>query len=257
MSQRILAIALNTFRENRRDRVLYVLRVFAGVVIVTGVALGELSPFEQSKILLDLGQACMFLVGSLIALLLGNGLVAKEIERRTVSVILSKPVGRGEFLVGKVLGLTLTLTVALAIMGVTLVAVATLYGAPPTTALLQSFVLLWAEMVLLVSMAVAFASFVSSSTLAGMFSLSCWTLGQITSDLDRLASSSTSTSTRAVLRAFYWILPNLSLFDAKASGTHGIMVPLDEFGAVLVYGLAYSIVLLAVASAAFSRRDFK
>lgn len=257
MIGRILAIALNTFRENRRDRVLYVLLFFAGAVIVAGVALGELSPFEQSKILLDLGQAAMFLVGSLIALLLGNGLVAKEIERRTVSVILSKPVGRSEFLVGKVAGLVLTLTTALAIMAITLMAVAWTYGATPTKALLQSFVLMWAEMILLVSMAVAFASFVSSSTLAGMFSLSCWVLGQITSDLERLATRSESAVTRTVLRAFYWILPDLSLFDAKAQGTHGIPVPAGEFGVILLYGLAYSVLLLALASAAFSRRDFK
>lgn len=257
MINRVLAIALNTFRENRRDRVLYVLLFFAAAIIVAGVALGELSPFEQSKILLDLGQASMFLVGSLIAIFLGNGLVAREIERRTVSVILSKPVSRGEFLVGKVGGLTLTLTTAIAIMALTLVTVASVYGAPPTFALLQSFVLLWAEMVLLVSVAVAFASFVSSSTLAGMFSLSCWVLGQVTSDLERLATRSESSVARVVLRTFYWVLPDLSLFDAKSRGTYGIPVPLEEFGMVLFYGLAYSVVLLALASAAFSRRDFK
>lgn len=257
MINRVLAIALNTFRENRRDRVLYVLLFFASAVIVAGVALGELTPFDQTKILLDLGQAAMFLVGSLIAILLGNSLVSKEIERRTVSAILSKPVSRSEFLVGKVAGLALTITAALAIMAVTLVSVAWAYGAPPTTALLQSFVLMWAEMVLLVCMAVAFASFVSSSTLAGMFSLSCWVLGQITSDLDRVASKAESVVTRGILRAFYWVLPDLSLFDAKARGTYGVAVPTEEFGAALLYGLAYSVLLLALASAAFSRRDFK
>lgn len=257
MINRILTIALNTFRENRRDRVLYILLFFAAAIIVAGVALGELSPFEQAKILLDLGQAAMFLGGSLIALLLGNGLISKEIERRTVSAILSKPVSRGEFLVGKFVGLNLTITTALAIMAATLVAVASVYGAPPTFALLQSFVFLWAEMMLLVSVAVAFASFVSSSTLAGMFSLSCWVLGQVTADLERLAARSGNALTRNVLRGFHWALPDLSLFDAKSRGTYGVPVPMEEFGWVLLYGLAYSVVLLALASAAFSRRDFK
>lgn len=257
MINRVLAIALNTFRENRRDRVLYVLLFFAAALIVGGVGLGELSPFEQSKILLDLGQAAMFLVGSLIAILLGNGLISKEIERRTVSSILSKPVSRAEFLVGKVIGLNLTITTALAIMAVTLVGVVLAYGSTPTLALIQSFVFLWSEMVLLVALAVAFASFVSSSTLAGMFSLSCWVLGQVTADLERIATRSSNVATRTILLTFHWVLPDLSLFDAKARGTHGVIVPMEEFVAVLLYGLAYTVLLLALASAAFSRRDFK
>lgn len=257
MTGRLWAIALNTFRENRRDRILYVLLLFAVLMIIAGIAVSELSPFEQPKILLDLGQASMFLVGSLIAILLGAGLVSKEIERRTIYVIVSKPVGRGEFLVGKVLGLAITLTAATAVMAVILLAVTSLYGQPPTLALGQSIVLLWCQLTLLVCLAVAFASFVSSTTLAVMFSFSCWILGQVAEDLDVLARRIESPAVAGLLRAFYWLLPNLSLLDAKVRGTYGVPVPAAEFFSAIGYAVAYSVMLLAFASLAISRRDFR
>lgn len=257
MTGRLLAIAMSTFRENRRDRVLYVLLFFAGALILAGTAFGELSPFEQAKLLLDLGQASIFLGGSLIALFLGNGLISREIERRTIYVILSKPVGRGEFLVGKILGLSLTLSIALFVMAGLLTAVVFFYGAPPTLALLQSFVLLWIESVLLVSLAAAFACFVSSGTLAGMLSVSCWILGQVLTDLDRLAQSSERVFARGALRIAYWVLPNLSLFDARSRASYGVPLSAGELLGVLTYGIAYSVMLIAFAMIALSRRDFR
>ena len=257
MTMRIWVIALNTFRENRRDRILYVLLLFAALMIVAGVAVSELSPFEQPKILLDLGQASMFLVGSLIAILLGAGLISKEIERRTIYVIVSKPVSRGEFLLGKVLGLNITLTAASTVMAAILLAVTSLYGQRPTLALLQSIVLLWCQLTLLVCLAVAFASFVSSTTLAVMFSLACWILGQIAEDLDVMARKVDSTLLASLLKVIYWALPNLSILDAKVRGTYGVPVPTLEFASLLGYSLCYSAALLAFSAMAMSRRDFR
>lgn len=257
MAARIWNIALNTFRENRRDRVLYALVAFASVLILAGIAAGELSPFEQSKILLDLGQAAMLLVGSLIAIFLGISLISKEIERRTIYVVLSKPIGRGEFLVGKTLGLTLTLTAAFAVMALVLAVVAWAYGAPPTLALAQSMIFLWAQSVVLVTVSVLFASFVSSSTLAAILSLSCWIIGQVAGDLHQMSERASGIVAKVVFGALYWALPNLSLFDAKARGTYGVPVAAGEFLSVLAYGLAYASFLLVLASLAFSRRDLR
>lgn len=253
----VLVIAANTFRENRRDRVLYVLVFFAAAMILAGVVVGELSPFEQAKVLLDLGQAAMSLMGSLIAIFLGIGLVSREVERRTIYVIVAKPVSRTQFLVGKVLGLTLTLTASLGLMAVILLAVSIGYGARPTVALLESVFLLWVELVLLIAIAVTFASFSSTTTLAAMFTVGVWILGQIVGDLAALAAKSESMLTKAVLSFFYWVLPDLSLFDAKARATYGIAIPLTEVAAVAGYGLAYTAALLCLASLVFAKRDFK
>ena len=111
MLGRIVAIAGNAFREAVRDRVLYNLVLF--VLLLTGAAvfIGELSGGQERKIIVDLGLSAMLLFGVFIAIFVGVGLVYKEIERRTVYTIFAKPVGRGEFLLGKYLGLCLTLLV--------------------------------------------------------------------------------------------------------------------------------------------------
>src|SRR5438105_6333747 len=114
---RVAAIARNTFREAVRDRVLYNLVLF--VLLLTGgaVFLGELSAAQEEKIIVDMGLSAMLLFGVFIAIFVGVGLVYKEIERRTVYAIFAKPVGRGEFLLGKYLGLCLTLAVNVSVMG--------------------------------------------------------------------------------------------------------------------------------------------
>ena len=251
----IVTIALNTFRENRRDRVLYVLVIFAALMILAGVVVSELSPFEQSKILLDLGQAAMLLVGALIAIFLGIGLVSKEIERRTVYVIVSKPVGRAQFLLGKVLGLVLTLTAALSIMSLTLVGVVWVYGSTPTVAVFQSIVLLWTELVVLVSLSVTFATF-TTTTLAAMFSLCSWIIGMAVGEFQTIGQRSGGLA-KALLISLYWILPDLSVFDAKTRATYGIALPAADFALSVGYGLAWTAALLCIASVIFSRRDFR
>ncbi len=252
----ILTIALNTFRENRRDRVLYVLVIFAALMILAGVVVSELSPFEQSKILLDLGQAAMLLVGALIAIFLGIGLVSKEIERRTVYVIVSKPVGRTQFLLGKVLGLVITLTLALAIMSVTLVSVVWANDrSTPTVAVFQSIVLVWTELVVLVSLSVTFATF-TTTTLAAMFSLCSWIIGMAVGEFQTIGQRSGGLA-KALLISLYWILPDLSVFDAKTRATYGIALPAADFALSVGYGLAWTAALLCIASVIFSRRDFR
>ena len=115
--RRIAAIARNAFREAVRDRVLYNLVLFVLLLIAGAIFLGELSAGEEAKITVDLGLSAMLLFGVFIAIFVGVGLVYKEIERRTLYAILSKPIGRGQFLLGKYLGLCLTLLVNVLVMG--------------------------------------------------------------------------------------------------------------------------------------------
>src|SRR5262245_58648018 len=115
--QRTLAIARNAFREAVRDRVLYNLVLFVMLLIAGAIFLGELSAGQDAKIIVDLGLSAMLLFGVFIAIFVGVGLVYKEIERRTLYAILAKPIGRGQFLLGKYLGLCLTLLVNVLVMG--------------------------------------------------------------------------------------------------------------------------------------------
>ena len=96
---RITAIARNAFREAVRDRVLYNLVLFVLLLTAAAIFIGELSGGQERKIIVDLGLSAMLLFGVFIAIFVGVGLVYKEIERRTIYAVFSKPVGRGEFLV--------------------------------------------------------------------------------------------------------------------------------------------------------------
>src|SRR5512136_35955 len=113
---KIVPIALNTFRENVRDKVLYNLVIFAFLLIASALILGELSIGQEVKIIVDLGLASVSLVGGMMAVFIGIGLVYKEIDRRTIYNIVSKPVERYQFLLGKFLGLLMTLSVNVCVM---------------------------------------------------------------------------------------------------------------------------------------------
>ena len=125
---RILVIAKNTFRENVRDKVLYNLILFALIMILCSLVIGELSLGNEVKIILDLGLAAISIFGMFIAVFLGIGLVYKELDKRTIYALLSKPVRRYEFILGKYLGLLYTLLVNVAVMTVGL-ELALLYAA--------------------------------------------------------------------------------------------------------------------------------
>src|SRR6266480_3639284 len=115
---RVISIARNAFREAVRDRVLYNLVLFVLLLIGGAIFLGELSAGQDAKIIADLGLSAMLLFGVFIAIFVGVGLVYKEIERRTLYAILTKPIGRGQFLIGKYLGLCLTLFINIVVMAI-------------------------------------------------------------------------------------------------------------------------------------------
>src|SRR5215467_3433921 len=120
---KVLSIALNTFRENLRDKLLYNLLIFALLMIGSSLILMRLTLGEFHRLILDIGLGSINFFGVLIAIFVGIGLVSKEIEKKTIYTIVSKPVARFQFLLGKYLGLSLTLLINTAIMTVGLLAV--------------------------------------------------------------------------------------------------------------------------------------
>lgn len=141
---RTYAIALNTFREAVRDRVLYAVLGFAVLVLLFALALAELSLGEEERVVADLGYASISLFSVVIAIFLGSSLLYKEIERKTLYVILPKPIARGEFLVGKYAGIVLTAVVFIGLMGAVQLWVMAVQRAGGTVALLAAPVVLLA-----------------------------------------------------------------------------------------------------------------
>jgi ABC-type transport system involved in multi-copper enzyme maturation permease subunit len=255
----VAAIARNTFRESVRDKVLYNLVFF--VLLLTGVAvfLSDLTAAEEFRLIVNLGLSAVLLFGVFIAIFVGVGLVYKEIERRTVYAIFSKPVGRGEFLVGKYLGLCLTLLVNLLVMGVGVTIALLLVGRPQNPSALSiwpALLLIYFELLIITAVALFFSSF-SSPALSALLTFLVFIIGHFSADLKAFAASIGTTGARYFFGALYYLLPNLSNFSFITPAAHGQMP--DPLTAALsaAYAILYVAVLLLAATAILNSRNFK
>ncbi len=257
--RRVAAIARNAFREAVRDRVLYNLVVFVLLLIAGAIFLGELSAGQEAKIIVDLGLSAILLFGVFIAIFVGVGLVYKEIERRTLYAILSKPIGRGEFLLGKYLGLCLTLLVNVTIMGVGL-SLALLYVKrgwdPLVVRIWPAILLIYLELMILTGVAMLFSAF-SSPALSALLSFFVFVIGHFSGDLKALAGSLSSAPARWFFAGLYYLLPNLANYNAITAAAHGQAPEVSAIITALVYGLIYISVLLAATTLIFRRRNLK
>jgi ABC-type transport system involved in multi-copper enzyme maturation permease subunit len=259
VARRVAAIARNTFREAVRDRVLYNLVLF--VLMLTGAAvfLGELSAAQELKIIVDMGLSAALLFGVFIAIFVGVGLVYKEIERRTIYAIFSKPVGRGEFLLGKYLGLCLTLAVNVAVMGAG-VSLALLYvnggWHPLALNIWPAVALIYVELMIVVAVALLFSSF-SSPALSALLTFFVFVIGHFSAELKGLSATVGSGGARVLFAALYYLLPNLSNYAYITAASHGSTPAAADFAGGVLYGLVYIAVLLAASTLVFKRRNFK
>ena len=257
--RRVASIARNTFREAVRDRVLYNLVLF--VLLLTGAAvfIGELSGGQERKIIVDLGLSAMLLFGVFIAIFVGVGLVYKEIERRTVYAIFAKPVSRGEFLIGKYLGLCLTLLVNVLVMGAG-VSLALLYVSRGWDSLAlniwPAIMLIYIELMILTGVALLFSCF-SSPALSALLTFFVFIIGHFSSDLKGLANSMGSGSARWLFRGLYYVLPNLANLSFITPAAHGQMPSAAHAVIAMLYAVVYIAVIHAAATLIFSRRNFK
>jgi ABC-type transport system involved in multi-copper enzyme maturation permease subunit len=256
---RIAAIARNAFREAVRDRVLYNLVLFVLLLTGASIFIGELSGGQERKVIVDLGLSAMLLFGVFIAIFVGVGLVYKEIERRTIYAVFSKPVGRGEFLVGKYLGLCLTLLVNVLVMAIG-VSLALLYVSrgwdPLIPTIWPAVLLIYIELMLLTAVALLFSSF-SSPALSALLTFMVFIIGHFSADLKALAGSMGSTSARWLFNALYYLLPNLANYSFITPASHGRAPAAGFVFAAGLYALVYIVVILAAATLVFSRRNFK
>lgn len=253
----LFTIARNTFREAVRDRVLYNLVLFVLMITAAAVFLGELTAENEARVIVNLGLSAVLFFGAFIAIFVGVGLVSKEIERRTVFAIFSKPVTRSEFVAGKFLGLCLTLFVNVAMMalGVTL-ALWYVGGSSLIGSALAAMLLIYFELILLTAIAITFSTF-SSPTLSALLTFLIFVIGHFSEALKQIAESIGSNGAKFFFSALYYFLPNLSFFSFITSAAHGQTPAVSYLATAFGYCLIYVIILLTVASFIFGRRNFK
>ncbi len=252
---KVLSIALNTFRENLRDKLLYNLLVFALLMIGSSLLLMRLTLGEFHRLLIDVGLGSINIFGVLIAIFVGIGLVNKEIEKKTIYTIVSKPVARYQFLVGKYLGLTLTLFVNTLIMAGGLLLVLFAQAVPIESMLFKALGLIFMEFMVITAVALLCSTF-TSATLSAIFTLATYVIGHLTGDLKTFGEKMDE-GMRAVVTGLYYVLPNLERFNLKGNVIHHIEVSGTDLLLIVVYGLTYVAFLLMSASIIFQRRDFR
>ena len=252
----IWAIATNTVRESVRNRILYGLLFFAVVMIGSGVLVGSLSYVESDRILQDIGLAAIRLFGVAISIFVGIQLIHKEVDRRTVYTILSKPLSRANFLLGKFVGLTLTIWLQMAIMIAVFCVLSLSSGATFGGAHVAFVALVAVELALVVAIATFFSAF-TTPMLAALFTTGVWAVGQLTRDLRDLGAASEVPSIAQTTALLYRVLPDLASFNLSVEAAHLLPVTTSDVVLPFLYGLGYTTLVLLGAVALFDRRDFR
>ncbi len=253
---RVAALATNTVRQAVRSRLLYTLLFFGLVLIATSVGVSSLSYVESERIVQDVGLAAIRLFGVGIAIFVGVGLIHDEIERRTIYTMLSKPLSRSEFIVGKYMGLLLTVWAQLAIMSLAFLAVSWVVGAPLGWNLVAALVLVGIELMVVVAVATFFSSF-TTPLLSSLFSVGIYLAGNLSRDIRSLGFQSGDTIVEFAGQALYRALPDLQSFNLTVQAVHGLPISSLEIGLPVVYGVGYSVVLLMASALIFERRDLR
>ena len=261
--ERMWAIALNTFREAVRNKVLAILVMFAVALMAFSLVLGQLSLHEEVRIIKDLGLAGISIFGVVIALFLGVNLLSKELDRKTVYAIIPKPLHRHEFLLGKYLGLAVTITALVALMSVVLAVFLAVQDGRHGVVMVRAEVLIWLELLLLMAVAMLFSSF-SSPWLSAMFAASLWIIGRNSAELEAFATGKLDGSPGGTLLEWILVLlPDFRMFfvsganfDETVVSIHESFVSWGYVGSAALYAATYGGMCLAAAVVLFHKRDF-
>ena len=258
MNARIGYIAANTFREAVRDRVLYNLIAFALLLSGAAIFVGQISIEIEKLVVINLGLTAVSLFGVVIAIFIGIGLVSKEIDKRTLYTVLSRPARRWEFIVGKFFGLSGTLVVNTFCMAIGVFA-ALLYVShkfmPADALIFVALYFIVLQFLIICALALLFSSF-SSPLLSAVFSFSLFVIGSFAEDLRGFAGMAHGI-TRWLATAAAYLVPNFSALNVIGSVAHQHPVAGQLVLHNTLYALFYAAAALSGAVLIFEHRNLK
>jgi ABC-type transport system involved in multi-copper enzyme maturation permease subunit len=253
MLRRVLTLGRWTAVESLRERLLYVVLLFAALLVGSSCILTPLAPGAQIKVVADLGLACIDVLGVLVILLSGAGLVRREIDRRSLDLILCKPVSRLEYLLGKWLGLVSTLLILTVAMTLVFAVTLQLSGFGWHARYLQAVAGSTLGLLVVSSLAVFFSTF-TSPTLAALFTLALFVAGHLSGRILQLVGHGAAEQLLTWMR---WVVPALDVFDLRGDVVHGVPVAPDRLLGAAAYAGLYALATLYVASLVFRRRELR
>lgn len=266
---KVISVAKVTFKEGMREKIFLGVLIFIALLFISSGFLADLSIGDILKVTQDIGLSGLSLLGLFMALFLSTHLIAKDLDKKTVYLVISKPIARWQYFLGKFLGLTfLTLFALLAGFIVFLI---TLFYFLKTSKLCQiphiawgklflAFIYLNLKMSLLIAVAIFFSSFTSSALVALFFSLLVYFIGANLQNVKVILESKMgehiSPALKFIFHLAYWLFPNISLLDLKGVAVHNLPLNIGNLGLSLLYGLVYTVALLLFASLIFDKREF-
>jgi len=250
----VKAIALNTFRETIRDRLLYSLVGFAVLVIAASLLAGSVSLGQDARVIQDFSLTAMLVFLLIITYFIGTQLVFREIERKTIYLVLSKPVSRETFYLGKFLGLCLTILVAGLAMAVMFLAVLSLKTHQVPTAAYFAVGAIILEAWLLTAVSLLFSAFTSPLSSA-IYTFGVTLIGHSSATIWLLSQRSHSVL-KSILEGVYYLFPNLEKFNLRNDVVFNLHPGLTQVTTILLYFAGYTVFLLLLGLAAFRRDEF-
>lgn len=251
----LAVLALAGFREAVRNRVTVVVAVFALVLIAMTSLVMNVTIFSLDRVVTDFGLGVMSLLMISLAVFMSVGMLNRELERRTVFLIVSRPISRSVFIVGRYLGIIITLTLLLAAMTLVYAVQLWIFDVPPTSSMPAAIGGLWCQLLLLSAMGVFFSAF-SGQITSAVCVVGLYLVGQWTGDLNTLALK-LGPVLAAVARGGYYVLPNFARMDFKVQAAAGASVSGVEFLDGLGTSVGWTLLFLVGATLLFRRRDFK
>lgn len=253
---RLKAIALNTFKEAVRNKVFYLLVALGMVTALSSIIVSMLTIGDKVKVLKDVGLAAIDFFSILIAIFTGVNLVFKEIDKKTIYNILSKPISRASFILGKFLGLALTLLVALVSMTVIFFLFLLLATGSFDFKILVYFFLLYLELLIIISITLVFSSF-STPILSSIFTISLYLIGTVSWTFNLFKHHLTSPLEKGVTYFFYYLVPNLEKFNIKNQIV--LQTNLESYWVTnaVLYAAVYTSALLILSILIFNKKEFQ
>lgn len=244
-----------TFREAIRSKILYGIGFFALAIFLFSLVLGELSLYEQERVIRDVGMTFIMLMGIALAMYTGIGQIHREIDRRIIYTILSKPVRRFHIVIGKFLGIALTLFVELSAMFAVFLILLTARGMSVDATLFEAFWLVYVESIVVAAAALMFSTF-SSAMLSSLMCTGFVLLASLYPQIGFYADREKDPEISAAMHGAQFLLPNFGHFDVSTQVSYALEIPLSHVAWSTLHGLAYIVVLVSIAVIVMEKRDF-
>lgn len=250
----IWLVAANTFRQTVRQRVFYNVAIFGVGMVLLAMVIGNITYGYPDRVVRSIGLGGVTLALDMLALLVGVTLIHQEVDRKTLFVVLVRPVRRWQYVAGRYLGLVFTLAVTQIGLSIAFFAVLLTVSGHPQLVDAAALGAALPEAAIIGGVGIALSAF-STPLLSAGLGIGFWLIAASTDDFLKLAAKAHDPAAEGMAKAFYYVFPSLARFNFRDLAIYQGLPTLAEYASAFGYGLMYAIVLCAIASAILSRRE--